>query len=85
MYDSDEAPKVLLAVTNNQGYGPDQVSGSMTLGALRDALEEAINTYGEEAEIVTKETGNRYGARYGSVDIYADTFVGVDEEGEDES
>jgi hypothetical protein len=84
MYDSDdEAPVVLLAVSNNQGYGPDQVEGSMTLGALRDALEEAINTYGEDAMIVTKESGNRYGARYGAVDIYADTFTGVDEEDED--
>lgn len=81
------ADKVLLSVSNNEGYAADQIDNSMTLRDLYQAIEEAMETYGEDCMIVTKDTGNRYGANFGKIDIYEDTFRSVhgdDDEDEDD-
>lgn len=66
--------KLALSHNANQGYGPDQVKG-MTLRDLLTAVQEAIDEHGEDAEIVTKDNGNRYGANWGTLDSYGDLFT----------
>ncbi|AKF14337.1 hypothetical protein SEA_VINCENZO_75 [Mycobacterium phage Vincenzo] len=56
---------VIMATDNNQGYAADQVSTDMTLADLLAAVQEAIDTYGEDAKVVTKDSGQRYGANFG--------------------
>ena len=78
------AKHIILAVSNNEGYSADQVGSTMTLRALRDAIDEALREVDEETPIVTKDENNSYGARYGAISIYADTFTVEDDEDEDE-
>ena len=59
--------RVTLEITNNQGYAPDQVTHTITLGDLQEILTEAINSYGEDAQIITHDGGNKYGANYGGI------------------
>lgn len=65
---------VILAVSDGQGYSADQVRDTMTLGDLFRAVEEAMELYGEDARIVT-DNGDRYGATFGGIDTYRDTFT----------
>ncbi|QWY84438.1 hypothetical protein SEA_KNOCKER_97 [Mycobacterium phage Knocker] len=74
---------VQMSVDNNQGYAPDQVNPSTTLADLRDAIEDAIEEFGEDALIVTKDTGNRYGARFGRLDGYGDMFTDPEADNDD--
>ena len=78
--------QVILSISNNEGYAADQVRDSMTLVDLRRAIDEAIENFGPDAMIVTEETGNMRGARFGSISTYEDTFSAVegDEDDEDE-
>lgn len=70
--------RVILAVDNNRGYGPEQVPTSMTLADLLALVETAIDEHGEDALVVTKDSGNRYGANWGAVSSYEDiTAVGA--------
>lgn len=81
-YTEVETDRVLLAVDNNRGYSADQIQESMTLRDLLHAVEDAIEKYGEDVMVVTHDNANRYGANYGGISIYADTFLapGEDEE-----
>ena len=79
--------KLTMLISPNQGYGPDQVEG-LTLADLRELVNEAIDEHGEDAEVVTYDSGNRYGAkygtfgaRYGTLGVY-DLFAPADEEGD---
>lgn len=83
MSEQGTAEQVLLAVDNNRGYAPDQITDSMTLRDLLNAVEQAIADFGEDAMVVTLDGGNRYGANFGAISIYADTFTAVETEGED--
>lgn len=74
---------VILAVNDGQGYSADQVRDTMTLYDLKRAIEEAIEIYGEDARIVT-DNGDRYGATFGGIDPYRDTFTPARPEDEDE-
>ena len=56
--------KMGIKILSNAGYGFDQVN-SVTLGELRDFIEEMIEYYDEETEVVTIDSGNKYGAKYG--------------------
>jgi len=76
--------QVLLSVSNNEGYAADQITTSMTLGDLLRQLEDAIREYGPDAMIVTVDSGNRYGANFGSILTYEDTFTPVESDDEDE-
>ena len=58
--------KVGVKILSNAGYGMDQVTG-ITLGELRDFIEEMIEYYDEDAEIITVDSGNKYGAKYGKL------------------
>ena len=76
------ANQVLLSVSNNEGYAPDQITGSMTLASLLQEVQQAIEMHGPDAMIVTMESGNHFGARYGSLSTWEDTFTAVDAEAE---
>ena len=68
---------VILAVADAQGYSPRQVRNTMTLYDLQCALEDAIERFGPDARIVT-DNGDRYGATFGGIDPYRDTFISAD-------
>lgn len=63
-----EGTKVLLRAESNLGYGADQVDSGMTLGALLEAVQTAVDEWGEDAEVVLFQTNNRYGANFGKLD-----------------
>lgn len=74
---------LVLAIEDNQGYSPRQAvqraGQAMTLGELLLLVEQAVDAYGEDAVLVT-DNGDRYGARYGVIDTYRDTFVPATDE-----
>ena len=74
-YTEVETDRVILAVENNRGYSEDQIDNSMTLRDLLRAVEDAIAKYGEDVMVVTCDSGNRYGANYGAISVYEDTFL----------
>lgn len=76
--------RTLLAINPQQGYAPDQITESLTLGQLAEALEEAIERYGEDSLIVTIDNANRYGAGFGSLSMWEDLFTDADPDGDDE-
>lgn len=73
--------RAILEISSNEGYSADQVPTALTLGQLMDLLDEAIESYGEDAIIVTRDAGNRYGARWGK--IYADPIETQDDREEE--
>lgn len=75
------ASQVLLNISDNQGYAPDQISTNFTLARLREEVEQAIEVYGADAVIVLNN-GQRYGATYGSIidSPSADLFYCPEEE-----
>ena len=58
--------KVLLEINGARGYGSEQVH-SITLGELKNMVEDYIEYYGEDTEIVTHDDSNSYGASYGVI------------------
>lgn len=58
--------RVILNISDNQGYAPDQIATKMTLARLLEAVEEAIEDFGPDAQIVLNN-GQRYGASYGYI------------------
>ncbi|MWB98312.1 hypothetical protein [Agromyces seonyuensis] len=85
---STSTTRVLLNISDNQGYAPDQIETRVTLGDLLDAVTEAIREFGEGAVIVLSN-GQRYGAGFGSISSTWDGAVEFevsdadeDEEGE---
>ncbi|WAB10112.1 hypothetical protein SEA_GRAVAILLIA_2 [Mycobacterium phage Gravaillia] len=72
--------KVLLNHTGNRGYGADQVTGIITLADLRAAVDEAIEEWGEDAEVVTYQTNNGRGANYGTLDDAAELFTAAEDD-----
>lgn len=85
--DTDTQTVLLLAVEDRQGYSPSQVvehvRDVMTLDTLRMLVEDAIELYGEDAQIVT-DNGDRYGARFGVLDTYRDTFIPAEADEDEE-
>lgn len=83
---TEAATHVILAVSNNTGYcakGATDHTSTMTLRDLIDALEAAADEHGDDALVVTHDSGNRYGANFGCIDIYADTITLPEDEDED--
>lgn len=72
--------KVGLSILANAGYSANQVKG-VTLGELRDFIEEMIEYYDEDTEVITVDSGNVYGAKYGK--LYLQGLL-VDEDDEEE-
>lgn len=60
------ASQVLLNISDNGGYTPDQINTTFTLGRLLEEVEQAIEVYGADSVIVLNN-GQRYGASYGSI------------------
>lgn len=58
--------KLLLKINGAKGYSSNQVN-SISLGVLKDMVEEYIEYYGADTEIVTHDESNRYGASYGVI------------------
>lgn len=58
--------KVGLSILANAGYSANQVNG-VTLGELRDFIDEMIEYYDEDTEVITVDDGNVYGAKYGKL------------------
>lgn len=78
-------PTLILPVSNNEGYGAYQVYTTTTLAELLEAVEIAIDLYGNDAIIVTKDIGNRYGAQYGGLSLRLDDIYEADpDEDEDD-
>lgn len=75
------ASQVLLNISDNQGYAPDQISTNFTLARLLEEVEQAIEVYGADSVIVLNN-GQRYGATYGSIidSPSADLFYSLEEE-----
>lgn len=84
---TDTQTILILAVEDRQGYSPSQVVERgrevMTLDTLRQLVEDAIDQYGEDAQIVT-DNGDRYGARFGALDTYRDTFIPAEADEDEE-
>ena len=59
--------RVTMCVSNNQGYADDQPPTSLNLFDLQRMVERAIEDYGGESVVVTYDSGNRYGANWGSI------------------
>lgn len=74
---SGEGTKVLLHHEGNRGYGADQIETEMTLEALLEAVQTAIDEWGPQATVVTYQTNNQYGANYGSLSPWT-TFSNPD-------
>ena len=55
-----------MSISPHQGYGPDQVDG-LTLNELADLVAGAIDEFGGDAEVVTYDGSQRYGAKYGTI------------------
>lgn len=69
--------KVIINIEANRGYAVDQVKGRMTVGELKRLLED----FDDEAEIVTKDLNNEYGANWGialDVEEYEPDYYYVD-------
>lgn len=58
--------KLGIGILSNAGYGMDQVN-SITLGELKELIDELFEQYDEDTEIVTIDSGNKYGAKYGKI------------------
>ncbi|WP_136053592.1 hypothetical protein [Microbacterium sp. K5D] len=56
---------VQIHINDNQGYAPDQISTHITLKAVLESIQDAIEEFGKDATVVLNN-GQRYGASYGS-------------------
>lgn len=74
--------RIKMNVEGNLGYGADQIERPMSLGDLLEAVQEAVDEWGEDAEVVLHQQNNQYGANYGRI-VQWGAFEGDDEEGED--
>lgn len=81
---NENTPRVLMSISAAQGYAPDQISDTMTLGDLLAAVQAAAEEFGEEALVVTIDANNRYGAGFGGISQWGDTFTAADPDGDDD-
>jgi len=71
---------VILNINSNAGYSAEQVADeSITLYALLEAVQDAIETHGAEAKVVLNN-GGRYGANYGNITDNFDIFSAEEED-----
>ncbi|WP_460802278.1 hypothetical protein [Microbacterium sp. GXF6406] len=76
---------VLIGVNDNQGYAPDQISTHITLGAVLQSIQDAIDEFGEDAKVVLNN-GQRHGASYGAfVRAYGNALEITDAEQDEEA
>lgn len=76
------ANRIQMNVESNLGYGPDQIERPMSLGDLLEAVQSAVEEWGEDAEVVLHQINNGYGANYGKLNMW-DLFEASGDEDED--
>jgi hypothetical protein len=59
--------KVLMNHQGNLGYSAEQIEQSMTLAELLEAVTDAIDQWGDDAEVVMFQTNNGNGANFGKL------------------
>ena len=69
--------KIGIGILANAGYGLEQVN-SITLGELKELIDQLFDEYDEDTEVVTIDSGNTYGAKYGK--IYSEIIEDLIEE-----
>lgn len=79
---TDNQPRVLLGISDNEGYSPSQIQTDITLADLLEHVQNAIADFGEDA-LVILSNGQRYGAGYGRLISYGDLFESADDAEED--
>ena len=73
--------KIGIGIHANAGYSAEQVK-CVTLGELKDFIEELLEYNDESTEIFTVDSGNIYGAKYG--EIYLDVVAYDNDEDEED-
>lgn len=78
---ASEPPTVRLNFQGNLAYDAESTPGpTLSLGELLGDLLDAIEKYGEDAELVTFQTNNGNGANWGRVSV--NPFTAAGDEGE---
>lgn len=67
-----ETPRVQMHVSVREAYTPDEIRETLTLGELLEAVEQAIETYGDDAQIIVN-SGDF--APYGSLSRWSEIFT----------
>lgn len=62
--------RISLNVESNLGYGADQIQTKLTLADLLEQVQDAIELWGDDTEVVLYQTNNRLGANYGRLAAY---------------
>ena len=68
---------IRMNIESNLGYSADQIGSPMSLSDLLAAVEDAIENYGEDAQVVLHQVNNRYGANFG--ELYAGQLFDSDD------
>lgn len=76
--------RVILKIDDRQGYAPDQITDSVTLGTLLELVTAAVEEFGPDAMVVLNN-GDRYGATYGRLSTWDDLFTAEDADSECET
>lgn len=63
------ATTVTIAISDNEGYAPNQIETEVTLATLLESIQDAIEEFGDEAKVVLSN-GQRYGAGFGKFSSY---------------
>jgi len=73
------ARTVILPVSDNAGYSPDQINTRVTLQDMLESVQQAIEEFGADAKVVISN-GQRYGAGFGSIQAFGREVVISDAE-----
>lgn len=77
------ASHIIMNVSTNRGYAADQViNETITLGELLARVQEAVDNFGEDTKVVL-HNGDNYGASYGVLTEWVNTFEQEEEEEDD--
>ena len=76
--------RISMNIESNLGYSADQIESPMNLGDLLEAVEMAIEEWGEDAVVVIHQMNNRYGANFGQIASH-DVFDASDDDEDDEN
>lgn len=71
--------RVALTVEGAQAHGAEDVYTDATLGDLLDLIQMAVEEFGSDAVVVTRDVANRYGAMFGRISP-VDAVVEIEDE-----
>lgn len=77
------ARTVILGTDNSLGYAPDQISTAVTLADLLEAVQNAIEDFGDDAVVITMDNA-RYGANFGALQTINGTEIQITDANPDE-